>query len=420
MRNLVLIFGFIAIFCVVNFSIAFAQIRTDRILRNTQRNTERKVEQRVERRLDQAVDKTLDEIEAGLDAENNEAESAELPPQRSEATDQEVLPELRLPEDELKWMSFDFIPGDIILFEDDLSSEKNGEFPGKWDLVAGTVENAQFGDDNVIYFRQATSRQGIVPLIRENPKDYLPDAFTLEFDAYFEAGVFNQTYYVNFYDMKNQRRILNDLRVYINKAVYDRSEGNYPNVRRSHIDEEAKWRRVSISFNQRALKVYLDETRLLNIPNLAEKPTGITIRGNNPQADRKSFIKNIRIAKGAVPLYDKFLTDGKIIAHGIRFDVNKATLRPESMGIINEIVDLMKQKPELKFSVEGHTDSDGNAESNQRLSEARAQTVKNKMIEMGISKDRLKADGHGAGKPIAPNQSAEDKAMNRRVEFVKM
>jgi OmpA-OmpF porin, OOP family len=419
MRNISLISCLIAIFFVVNFSIAFAQINTERILKNTQRKTERKVEQRVERRIDQTVDKTLDEIEAGLEADKGESETEESsqPPQ---AADQILLPETELPEDELKWMSFDFMPGDVILFDDDLSAGKNGEFPGKWDLVGGTIENAQFGDDNVIYFRKATSRQGIVPLIRENPKDYLPEAFTVEFDAYFEAGVFNQTYYVNFYDMKNQRRILTDLRLYINKVVYDRSEGSAPNARRTHIDEESKWRRISISFNQRALKVYLDEIRLINIPNLAEKPTGITIRGNNPQGDLKSFIKNIRIAKGAVPLYDKFLTDGKIIAHGIRFDVNKATLRPESMGVINEIVDLMKQNPDMKFSVEGHTDSDGHAELNQRLSEARAETVMNKMIEMGISKDRLRSGGHGAGKPIAPNQSAEDKALNRRVEFVKM
>jgi OmpA-OmpF porin, OOP family len=66
-----------------------------------------------------------------------------------------------------------------------------------------------------------------------------------------------------------------------------------------------------------------------------------------------------------VPLYDKFLTDGKIITNGIRFDVNKATIKPESMRVINEIVNLMKVYPELKFSVEGHTDSDGNPESNQ-------------------------------------------------------
>jgi len=64
-------------------------------------------------------------------------------------------------------------------------------------------------------------------------------------------------------------------------------------------------------------------------------------------------------------LYDKFLTDGKIITNGIRFDVNKATIKPESMRVINEIVNLMKVYPELKFSVEGHTDSDGNPESNQ-------------------------------------------------------
>jgi OmpA-OmpF porin, OOP family len=153
-------------------------------------------------------------------------------------------------------------------------------------------ENARFGDDNVIFFRKAMSRQGIVPLIKENQHDYLPDAFTVEFDAYFEAGVYNQIfYYVNFYDMKNQRRTLGDMRFYINKAVYEKNEGSYPGVQRTHIDDNAKWRRVSISFNHRALKVYLDDARLLNISNITVNPTGITIRGNNPQGNHQSLIK---------------------------------------------------------------------------------------------------------------------------------
>ena len=90
------------------------------------------------------------------------------------------------------------------------------------------------------------------------------------------------------------------------------------------------------------------------------------------------------------------------------------------MGKINRIVTLMKENPELKFSVEGHTDNTGNANSNQTLSEARSQAVVDKLVENGIAKDRLKAAGKGQSSPIADNGTDEGKAKNRRVEFVKI
>nr|PID60784.1 MAG: hypothetical protein CR986_03440 [Ignavibacteriota bacterium] len=130
------------------------------------------------------------------------------------------------------------------------------------------------------------------------------------------------------------------------------------------------------------------------------------------------FIKNVRIAKGGVKYYDRVMQDGKIIANGIRFDVGKTTLKPESMGPINKIYKLMNKKPDLKFSVEGHTDSDGNDAANQTLSEGRAKVVMDKLVEMGISKDRLNSKGWGESKPIAGNDTPEGKANNRRVEFV--
>ena len=90
------------------------------------------------------------------------------------------------------------------------------------------------------------------------------------------------------------------------------------------------------------------------------------------------------------------------------------------MGAINEIYTLMKDNPDLKFSVEGHTDSQGDDAFNLKLSEERANAVRSKLIEMGISADRLAAKGWGESKPISNNASPEDMANNRRVEFVKI
>jgi len=89
------------------------------------------------------------------------------------------------------------------------------------------------------------------------------------------------------------------------------------------------------------------------------------------------------------------------------------------MGPINEILYVMQKDPTINFSVEGHTDSDGDENTNQKLSEDRAKVVMNKLIELGIAPARLKSKGFGESKPIADNNTAEGKAQNRRVEFVK-
>lgn len=159
----------------------------------------------------------------------------------------------------------------------------------------------------------------------------------------------------------------------------------------------------------------MDDTRLINIPRLEGNPTGITITS---ESGSTTYIKNIRIAKGGVKYYDRVLSDGKIVVNGIRFDVNKATIKPESNGAINEIYELMQKQSDVNFSVEGHTDSEGEDALNQTLSEARAKAVMNRLISMGIAASRLNYAGWGESRPIGENGTAEGKANNRRVEFV--
>ena len=83
------------------------------------------------------------------------------------------------------------------------------------------------------------------------------------------------------------------------------------------------------------------------------------------------------------------------------------------------VVGLMNDNPELKFEVQGHTDNTGNAAKNQTLSEQRAKAIVDKLVEMGISADRLSAVGKGQSSPLADNSTDEGRAKNRRVEFVK-
>ena len=133
-----------------------------------------------------------------------------------------------------------------------------------------------------------------------------------------------------------------------------------------------------------------------------------------------SYIKNIRIAAGGIDIYKKVTTDGKIVMHGIQFDVDKASLKPESMGSINQIFNLMKKDPSLKFEIDGHTDNTGNAAHNLALSQQRADAVKTQLVSLGIDAGRLRTKGFGDSKPMSDISSAEGRANNRRVEFVKI
>lgn len=205
-------------------------------------------------------------------------------------------------------------------------------------------------------------------------------------------------------------------------VVFGSTNGSFPNSEYSSskpfIVKIPGWRHIAVSFNKRALKVYLDDARIINVPNVGFNPMGLTFLFD-ARNQKKGYIKNIKIAKGAVPLYDRLLTDGKFVTTGIKFDVNKSTIKPESMGTINHVLKMMQEHPELRFSVEGHTDSDGNEDVNLSLSVARANTVMKKLIELGIDQSRLSYKGYGETAPATSNDTPEGKAQNRRVEFVK-
>lgn len=315
------------------------------------------------------------------------------------------------------WNKFDFVSGDVVLFEDGPNlKEENGEFPSRWDLIGGVTEIAQVDGNNVILFSSNNHKQGIIPYLKNSKEDYLPEIFTIEFDAHFNPKIYNERFYVDLFDKKNQRSGNNKtLTIYVNSLQIDKSQKNYSGKNRGNWDEIGGWRHISIAFTKGKLKVYMDDTRLINIPHYESNPTGLSLVG----ISENLYIKNIRIAKGGVKYYDRVLQDGKIICNGIRFDVNKASLKPESMGPINKIYKLLQKQPDLNFSIEGHTDSDGNGTSNKKLSEARAKVVMEKLIQMGISSNRLSYAGYGENKPLDNNSTPEGKANNRRVEFVK-
>jgi outer membrane protein OmpA-like peptidoglycan-associated protein len=133
-----------------------------------------------------------------------------------------------------------------------------------------------------------------------------------------------------------------------------------------------------------------------------------------PVNDKQTFIQNFSLR--AIPKKGE-----KVVLNGIKFKTNRADIIASSYGILDEAAKMLKDNPTIKVEIGGHTDSRGSDAKNQRLSEARAVSVRNYLINIqGITGDRLSAKGYGEALPISSNKTAKGRAENRRIEFVVM
>ncbi len=151
-----------------------------------------------------------------------------------------------------------------------------------------------------------------------------------------------------------------------------------------------------------------------NAPEAAEPESGEPepeASAPPPAAKKEEAVKEASEAR---------ITDKNIVISGkIQFETSKAKLKKVSFEILDEVVFAMQRHPEIVLlQVVGHTDSDGDAKANKRLSKQRATSVMKYLIRNGIKKDRLSSLGEGEDVPIASNDTEEGKEKNRRVEFV--
>jgi outer membrane protein OmpA-like peptidoglycan-associated protein len=114
------------------------------------------------------------------------------------------------------------------------------------------------------------------------------------------------------------------------------------------------------------------------------------------------------------------VTDCEVkITQQIHFEYNKSKIRPESYPVLNAVVEVLEKNPDIKLEVQGHTDNRGSASYNKRLSDQRAGSVKQYLVAHGIAPDRLTSHGYGFERPLVPNDSDQNRALNRRVQFVR-
>ena len=410
-----------------------AQSWLDQLGKKVKEKAKDKVEQKILQKTDQVIEKAFDKTEEAVKGNggNQTGVPQEAAPQQPvqqapavQETPSEPVQAAPQPQSlEMTYAKSDFVAGDEIIFDDPMDNEQIGEFPSQWELIDGVAEVVSINGKKAMLISEWGTK--VCPLMKE-PFNYLGDVFTVEYDLMFPVKEGDYTWLLTKF-MKADNKSEEDEMMYLERAAYDSRDDVHWYWETSRGDSNGEydialpaneWNHVAISFNKRAWKVYFNGIRVVNVPNVLAPPGWLLFQLTNGNGD--TYITNLRIAKGAVPLYDRMMSEGKFITYGITFDVGKATIKPESMGEINRIVQLMNENPTLKFSVEGHTDSTGNAASNQTLSEQRAQAIVDKLVELGIAKDRLTAVGKGQNNPIADNSTDEGRAKNRRVEFVKM
>lgn len=133
--------------------------------------------------------------------------------------------------------------------------------------------------------------------------------------------------------------------------------------------------------------------------------------------DKCPQVKGTVSNNGCPELTQEHAAQLKKYAKTILFQTGKSTFQKGTYTVLASIVSILKEYPDAKFKIEGHTDSTGNKAKNQKLSEERANAVKDYLIENGIKADRLSAEGFGSDKPIDSNKTAAGRTNNRRVEI---
>ncbi|HEX5669506.1 MAG TPA: OmpA family protein, partial [Chitinophagaceae bacterium] len=360
--------------------------------------------------------------EAGVENQGDQADQGDQAPQQEQTSLQ-------------SYSKYDFIPGEKVIFYEDFSQDAVGDFPALWN-TNGTAEvvttNLFPGNWMKFVMDQCVWTDALLTL---------PDNYTIEFDVIPIGGLEGE-------GMSGWQ-----MRLMQAKNVKAWDHGSAPGQGGFHFQVEYFGRpsyntwlygeeceqlklngyvdgeqykekmnqkyHIAIWVQKSRVRLYQDQNKIVDLPKAF--PTGCV------KPDRLRFeygaamISNIRIAVGAPDMRNKLMTEGKLVTYGIYFDVNKDVVKPESYGTLKEIAAILNEVPDVQVKIVGHTDSDGADAANLDLSQRRAASVKNELVKsFGVNGDRLVTDGMGETQPVAPNDSPANKALNRRVEFIKL
>jgi len=405
---------------------------------NLKDKLKRQTNNRANQRTDQAIGKGLDAVESGVKdlfkKKKDGQDSTETTNNQNQETAKEgnqtgkVSPALQ------SYSKFDFIPGEKVIFYDDFSQDAVGDFPALWN----TNGSAEVVTTNL--FPGNWMRFVMNECVWTDQILNLPENYTIEYDIIPIGGL----------EGKGMSGVLFRLMQAKNAKAWDGGSapgeggflfkveytgrptystwlnknecqaqklGGYINEEEFKQKMNEKYH-ISLWVQKSRIRLYQNENKIIDLPKAF--PTGCLKPDRIRFEYGAAMISNIRIAVGAPDMRNKLMTEGKLVTYGIYFDVNKDIVKPESYGTLKEIAKILNEVPDVKVKIVGHTDADGQDAANLDLSKRRAASVKAELAKsFGVNADRLVTDGLGETQPVAPNDTPANKALNRRVEFIK-
>lgn len=425
--------------------LAFVTPMQGQFLKKLSKAAERAAERTVERRV---ANETAKETDAALDSilEPGSKQGNDLPnPNGTDNTgnptiggsnsdeNRNTTKNASSPKTLTIYSKFDFVPGDKPLFYDDYSNDFVGDFPSKWNTNAGG-EVVNLGEDSQKWLELKSGYN--IYFIPNTPE--LPEEYTIEFDIVgigLDRASSTALLRVDLSDDVKFKEGDNFVQAHIPFCQYTpvgiTIENRINNQREIRSTVKADIRNailegahISIAVNNERFRLWVNETKYIDVPKLVAKGAKLkTLKfhpNNFKDGVERLFITNLNVAEGGLDLRKKLISEGKISTNAILFNSGSDQLKATSMGVIRQIAQVLQQEGNMKLKIVGHTDADGDEKGNLALSKDRAEAVKSALTSVySIDSSRLSTDGKGESEPVGDNTSADGKAQNRRVEFIK-
>ena len=401
-----------------------------------ERTVERRVEREAERKTDAALDSILEPSSKGEKSNHSQKRGNESPKKTKD--DNTPKPNIGLEEEGDNEIGFK--RGNLVLYQDDFSQDAVGDFPAKWNTSLGGEIKKLKGFDSKFLKVPANS---VISLETTKP---FPDNFTVELDVIIPEdapirmaaiglgkSVPKQVDYM-LTDEDNIRLLFNS------RADFDADALKYgtKNEALGYTYHEVNYKvllnqsvHVAFEINGRRIRMFVDGDKMVDLPTFY-KPEfsntfflGAPTHGDARSLENYYYVSNVVIAETGTDLRSSVVKDliekGNFTTSDILFASGSDKIESVSQDILKQIGEAMKNHPEAKFMIVGHTDSDGETNSNLILSQKRAFAVKNYLVSnFNIGESSLQTSGKGESVPIADNATSKGKALNRRVEFIKM
>ncbi len=403
--------------------------------------------ERADQKTDKAIDKGLNEAEEGVDKlfekDKKDADSEQQDEENKDETDgngdngeeKAGKPESAQKQDDPKLQSYtkyDFIPGDKVILFEDFSQDAVGDFPALWTTNgSGEIRTLNNYPGKWLFMN---SEGNVYNLMQDLT---LPDNFIMEFDIIpttIEDGSGHSGCYLTLYQGEGE---------FLNNELYPGTGGvhveftdylwkatGYAESAEQSLEGETelapvevnKLNHVIIWVQKRRLRIYHKGQKALDLPTVLYQQVKYNrLRFSLWGHEGFPYMTNLRITSAAPDMRSKLLTEGKLVSYGIYFDVNKDVVKPESNGTLKEIAQVLTENPDVRMKIVGYTDNDGDDAANLDLSKRRSVSVRNELVKsFGIDASRIETDGKGETMPVAANDTPANKAMNRRVEFIKL